>query len=378
MFGIHHSSSKRFTLIAEGDTAFETTRVLEIPSRKIVRINSSCTLSDLKKLSRPFRGKETIVIAPESRHATTAETTIHLKRDDPSSLITENEMDHLVFKALWEFLHRYRSWAAKKMGITDLSLVLAAVEVRDVLLGTHHVFNPIGFKGALFTLRLRGTFVSRELLPVLGRMKSWGDVRVVEEGIALADAVQSQEYFVFCANRRTTSVFFKGYEETRYVEEYPWGTDCFIRAIGESLELDYETASQLLMKVSAGAVSESFARYCNTLIRRQYDELLDTIDVAALKKKTGARHPELFFHFKDLAAPEFLASKIQKQFVRIDERLEREEYLLEIKKGLRFNPVTAQTQLALLLSAEYAPKYEFLNKLLRRRARWLIPHFSLQ
>jgi len=378
VFGIHHVPSKRSTLIAESDSGFEATRVLEVPSRKVIRITSSFSIPDFKRFHRSFGGKETIVLAPESDHATTAETTVRLKRDNPSSLITEQEMDHLVFKALWEFLHRYRSWAAKKMGITDLSLVLAAVEVRDVLLQNHRVFNPVGFKGDSITIRIRGTFISREFLPVLERMKSWGNARVVEEGIALTDAVQSKEYFVFCAGRRTTSVFFRGYEETRYVEEYPWGTDCFVRALGESFELDYETASQLLIRVSAGAVSESFARYCNALIRKQYDELLGMIDEGALKKKTGALHPELFFHFKNLAAPEFLTGKIQKKFVRIDERFLREEYTLETAKGVRFDPLTAQVPLALLLYAEYAPKYELLNRLLKRRARWLIPHFSLQ
>lgn len=378
MFEIRNPSSKRYTLIAESDSGFEVTRVLETPSRKTIKIVSSFLIPRFQKFRWPFGKKETIVLAPESSRATTAETTVRLKRDNPASLITEQEMDHMVFKALWEFLHRYRSWAAKKMGITDLSLVLAAVEVRDILLGTHHVFNPVGFKGDLITIRIRGTFVSRELLPVLERMKSWGDVRVVEEGIALADAIQSKEYFVFCAGRKTTSVFFKGHEETRYVEEYPWGTDCFVRVLGESFELDYETASRLLMRVSAGEASESFARYCNALIKKQYDELLDMIDENALKKKTGAAHPELFFHFKNLATPEFLTEKIQKKFVRIDERLLREECMFEAAKGIRFDPVTAQVPLALLLYAEYAPKYELLNRLLKRRARWLIPHFSLQ
>ncbi len=378
MFKIRHPASRRSTLIAESDSGFEATRVLEVPSRKTIAIVSSFSIPHFKKFHLPFREKETIVFALESEHATTAETTIRLNRDSSSSLITEQEMDHLVFKALWEFLHRYRSWAGKKMGITDLSLVLAAVEVRDVLLGTHHIFNPVGFKGDSVTIRIRGTFISRELLPVLERMKSWGNVRVVEEGIALADAIQSKEYFVLCAGRKTTSVLFKGYEETRYVEEYPWGTDCFARALGESFELDYETASRLLARVSAGMVSEPFARYCNVLIRRQYDELLGMVDEKALKKKTGAVHPELFFHFKNLAVPEFLTSKIQKKFVRIDERLLREEYIFETAKGVRFDPVTAQVPLALLIYAEHAPKYELLNKLLKRRARWLIPHFSLQ
>ncbi len=378
MLGIHHSSSKRSLFIAEHEAGFEITRARISPEGKLIRILSSLFVSDTKRFFHPLKIGETIVVALGSTHATTIETSISLTRDNPSVVITENEMDNLIFKVLWEFLHQHRAWAAKKMNISDLSLVLASIEIKEVMLGNHHVFNPIGFKGGTITVRLRGTFVARELLPALERMKSWGTLMIVEEGVVLADVVPRNECFVVCVDRRTTSIFWKGREEIRYIEELSWGTEVFAKAIGESLGLDYETAERALAYIGAHGASPLMTRYCNSALKKQYEILRDLANSESLKKKAGVKRAEFLFYFKDVVIPESFADFMKDERVRIDEYLEREEYIIETKKGVVFDSSMSQTTLALFLCVQNVPKYDFLNQMLVRRARWLIPHFSLQ
>ncbi len=378
MLGISSSPSKRLLLIAEHEAGFEITRVRIASEGKSVAVLSSVFVSDARRFFHPLKVGESIEVALGSAHATTVEASLSLARDNAATIITENEMDHLVFKGLWEFLHQHRAWAAKKMKISDLSLVLASIEVKDVMLGSHHVFNPIGFKGETVTLRLRGTFVARELLPVLERVKSWGTLTVIEEGVALADAIPQDECFVVCADRKTTSVFWKGRGVIRYVEEIAWGTELFAKALGESLGLEYDTAVRILTYVSERGASPSVMRHCDSVLRKQYDALYDAVHSEALKKKAGVKRAEVFFYFKDMTIPRFLADAVKGREIRIDEYMERAEYSIETKKRTVFDPAMSQTTLALLLSAEHVPKYDFLNQLLLRRARWLIPHFSLQ
>ncbi len=378
MLRFNHTSSRRSLFIIEHEAGFEVTRARIAPEGKLIHVVSSAFVSDTRRFFHPVRMGETIAVALGSAHATTIESSFSLTRDNSSTVITESEMDHLVFKGLWEFLHQHRAWAAKKMKISDLSLVLASIEVKDVMLGSHHVFNPIGFKGGVITLRLRGTFVARELLPSLERIRSWGALTVIEEGIALADAIPKDECLLACVNRKTTSVFSKGHEAFRHIKEILWGTEIFAKALGESLGVDYETAESILAYVGVHGASPSVARHCRSVVKRQYDALHDLVDSEVMKRKAGVRRAELFFYFKDMAIPEFFSNVMKGRYVRIDEYMERGEYSIETKKGIAFDPRMSQTTLALFLSAGNVPKFNFLNQMLMRRARWLIPHFSLQ
>ena len=153
----------------------------------------------------------------------------------------------MIFRGLWEFLNHYRSWAAKKMSVADIDLVLANIEIKDVGLGTHRVFNPLGFKGPDFFLRLRGTFVPRAMLETINRFQSWTKyLAVVEDaGIVSATIPEPVDLAVHSDNAKTV-VFSLAEAERLYLKEIPWGLMNIITAVSRIFGSDEETARLIL------------------------------------------------------------------------------------------------------------------------------------
>jgi len=141
VFGIR----QEFCLVVEQfDDHLEAVYARVNNHKKRIKLVKRRKIKNFDKLRKPLAFIDRLVVALDSRHATTLESVVRLKRSKPQEIINEGELDHLVFRGLWEFLNRYRSWVGKKMGVSDLDLVLSDVQIREVNLGSHRVFNPTG------------------------------------------------------------------------------------------------------------------------------------------------------------------------------------------------------------------------------------------
>ena len=167
---------ENFLIVEQRNGSYEVTLASRNKKKKEIEIRKRFSVKNLSDLRRPLGKPGRLVFSLNSQSATTAESVITLKRSRPENPVDEGELDQLIYQGFWDFLNHHRGPASKKMGTNAENLVLAYVQIREVYLGKQRIFNPVGFKGKELGLKIRGTFVSRELLPVLGLFKKWGEI----------------------------------------------------------------------------------------------------------------------------------------------------------------------------------------------------------
>jgi hypothetical protein len=374
--GIFKGRRKYYLIVEERDGRFEATRAALDGERKNIFILQRRTAGNPGDIRRPWRPPEKIIFSLGGQKAATAESVVAVRRSAPGERIAAEELEQLVFKALWEFLNRYRPWAGKKLKAPDVDLILSDIQVRDVLLNDRRIFNPVGFDGREISFRLRGTFIGRSVLPLVAKFRSWGPVAVVEGGSILTDAVPADGEWLALPDEASTPIYRRREEESAFEGEINWD----IRRIAESIRREFllepEALPELFRRYERGEVSDKLKRLMDALIRNGLTELGDAAHAHAVKGHPASR-PRVYFHLRLPLAPQAEWLKyLRGDILRLDERLERENFTIAVKApAAGFSPARDQATLALLLYSYDAPQYGFLNDVLRRRARWLIPNF---
>ncbi len=374
--GIFKGRREHYLIVEERDGRFEATRAALDGERKNIFVLRRRTVGNPGDIRRPWRPPAKIIFSLSGQKAATAEGVIAVRRGAPGERIAGEELEQLVFKALWEFLNRYRPWAGKKLKAPDVDLILSDIQVRDVLLDDRRIFNPIGFDGREISFRLRGTFIGRSVLPLVAKFRSWGPVTVVEGGSILADAVPEDGEWLALPNEAGTPIYRRLEGESAFEGEVSWDIRRIAESVRRELLLEEEDLPELFRRYELGEVSDKLKRLMDAIIRNGLAELGDTVHAHVVKGHPESR-PRVYFHLRLPLAPQAEWLKyLRGGILRLDERLERENFTIEVKEpAAGFSPTRDQATLALLLYSYDAPKYGFLNGVLRRRARWLIPGF---
>lgn len=296
-------------------------------------------VADVREFKKPWRKINHLLLILDWRHAATVQSVIGLRRPQAAVAINEGELDQLIFKAFWEFLNRYRNWSAQKLGLRDADLILADIGILEVRLGGKKILNPLGFRGSDFVVRLQGTFTSRTALGWLDylrdRLKGFS---IIENGGLFYGALsKGLPAVVFCAEDRT-AVFGLKSQEISFRKEVQWGYGNILQEVARIFNLDGETASDLMERYAVGEVSDRVARFFSQLWQRQFRKL-----------GRGLGRAPAYFVF-NFPLP------------------------LQEKWAQRFRQLSKEEAVASLLDNVGRPEYNYLNQMLKRRARWLIPH----
>jgi hypothetical protein len=355
-----------FLVVEDFGSGFVTTRAKTRVKNKEVIIAQTDFVENLSEIKKPLFPVDKLILAMDSGKAFTVESLVHLKRNEPEEPIKETELDTLVFRGLWEFLNRYRGPASKKLGCSDLDLVLAAAEIREVFLGSYKVFNPLGFKGEELSLRYRGTFISREEKQSFERMEAWAREKIiVETGAILAlSAPKASEYSAFIRDKNT-EIFIHNEEEQLHLKDVSWGSGRILKKIGLLFGVDDETALDVLLFLNG----KSPAGKVKTAVERKVKE--EAGGLTKLLPKISGRSRKSICLFSDLPLSlfkKFFGGTVE--FVDFREILTEQGYDVIINKENEEFLNVGDT-LTLVTHVYFPPQYKFLNDLLARRARWL-------
>jgi hypothetical protein len=373
--GFWNGHREDFLVIEHWNGSYEVTRASRNFKKKEITILERYTAKNLGSVKHPVRKTDKIIFSLRSDEATTAETVVTLKRHDADETINEGEMDQLVYQGFWDFLNRYRAMAAKKMGVSDSDLIMAYIQVREVYIGSNKVFNPIGFKGKELSLRLRGTFVPRGLLDSLNRFKNWGSVFVFEGAGVPGPVIKEAGSLIVQVGEDMTTVFRVAEDEQVFEAVCDWGTGLLDKTVVDDLGVDEDSARSILELYFQDEVSAHVKRWLDSRVNKSLNDLSNLLE--SVKKRSKMGRPKLYFTFRSpglASSPK--AGKLGGFPVRIDEELERREFVLRKKNAASaFDPRINQNTLALLYFKYDLPKFGTLNQLLHRRVRWLIPNF---
>ncbi len=348
-------------------SGFGVTRAKIKTKDKKITVFTAAFAENFEEIKKPVLPVDKVVLALGSDKAVTIESMVHLKRSEPEELISETEIDTLVFRGLWEFLNRYRGTASKKLGAHDPELVLAGAEIREVVIGSSRVFNPQGFKGANLYFRYRGTFIRRDLKSLIEKTESWGRERVLVEsgGILGLSVPESYNYFVQVGDK-TAHIFENNEEDWLHLKDLPWGSGLILRKIASFFAVPTETALAVFLSFDKEPPAGKIKRAIEGIIKEEIRNFLKLLP----KSKERGREPvfRVGFNLPSRFIGKFFGSRMK--VVNFGDLLIEQGYGVIMKRESEPFLNTDNT-LAFVTHVYSPPQYGFLNELLARRARWL-------
>lgn len=358
--------TERYLVIEEASGGFRAT-IARTKSAEI-KILKTFRVAELKKLKKLFYFKfDKIVLALDSQKVATVQDSFSIPTSSRMEAISDSELENLVFKALWEFLNKYRKWAAKKLSVSSTSLSLNDVQVRGVRLDSHRLFNPTGFKGSEIEFTLKGTFVTRQLLADVSDLNAMGKISIIEKGAALASFLENDRELLVSIGEERTDVFLKDGSREIFEEELNWGVRKLKEKVSEEFGVDYETAEKLIAVYAKGLTSDVVGRRFKRIIAEGFRDLLKLVNV---------RRKKFTFFFESSVLPTgILLGDVKANVCRFDEELTRRNLRITAAKSVRFDLFQNQGTAILLIYSYVDQRYDFLNAMLRRRTGWLVSHF---
>lgn len=361
-------------LIEESRSVFHITSArVESDARK-VSILDTHQIHSLERIHKNFftrKKYDRIIVAFDATHAATVESSVTLSRANPGEMIREGELDSMLFHALWSFLNRFRPLAAKKLNVNELDLVIANIAVESVLLQGHKVFNPVDFSGKDLTFSFRATFIARSFLPVLEKisaLSSSGPI-VVERGTILASSLPRPSILFSVGDE--TALWYEAREDRAFLGTIPWGAEYVMRRVMDLFKIGKSHIPGIIERVLVHRVSDRICASVEKTVRDEYKVFRKmSEDLLKERKHVPVRGETRFAYFEDAVLP---VSFFSDEYIRIVGAKEFGVEGVEIKKKTTIGDPSCAT-LALLFFPYVHPQYEYLNQLLRRRAKWLVPH----
>lgn len=314
------------------------------------------TLTDISKSVIPGLVYDRIILALSAENVATIESSVSVFRVHQDELIDEGELDSVLFHALWSFLNKFRPLAAKKLNTSELDLVIANIAVFGVKLQGHNVFNPLGFSGKEIEFSFRVSFISRSLLPTLERIarRSESGPIVTERGAILTSMI-SRPGILFDVDK-TKTLWYEIGDECGFRGVIDWGYSNIYSSLGNIFGVSSEYIYELLPRFSSHRISLRVKGIIEKIIRDEYKKFKDSADTSLkTEHHESLRGEGRIIHFED----ENIASVFSS-----DERYKISDKSLFL----------GETTFSALASFPFVhPQYEYLNQLLRRRAKWLVP-----
>lgn len=370
VLGLFRYNTERCVVVEQSDNLFVVNEAIINELDKKIQIINSSTAKNIGEIKPPLLYRNNhLILALNSESATTIEGVVCIKRVSLREPITEGELEQLVFQGFWEFLNTNRIFASKKMQIADLDLLLANFEIIDLFVGKYRVVNPIGLVSGPIIMRVRGTFVPRNLIDDVVKLKKMAyNITVLERDAALSTIVSGKQNLAgFCKNKET-SIFLAHENKIIFENKINWGVSNLTRVIANDFSVDEDVANIILSRYLQDGVSKKMLLRLSKITQKEISNFVNMLYAKhkGLTNKTS-RNAILNLYFP------FFAPKIHKWFdkKRSIQTKSFEENLDKLDFSMYGNTVPPHTK-ALILYTKLRPKYEVLNNLLKRRARWLI------
>lgn len=305
-----------------------------------------------------------------SKLAMTNFGSVNVLRDNHHEIITEANLENLISQATFNFFGPSRKCASNRLNTSELETIICDVRIYDVLLDKHPSIDFLKEKGKTLEFYLSETFCHRDflkkiisLLPTRARL-----VFVTEGGSILTHLVSRliDKPFLFArVGINETNLFFKTKTgEIGYLDSFKWGKENLYMALAKELNISTDVAKSILMRYLEDKTSISFAKKFNILIKNELALLSKGLEL--MKSKAKIRFLALELEpalIKDLK----LKNISSKSLVPIDFKTILDYFNFQINSKMELYGLAA------LLEAYFTPQEDLINKLARRRMRWLIP-----
>lgn len=335
----------------------------------------------LKKLLFRFGkiSRYKVVMSLDSRFAATIHAPVKLIREKPKTAINESELENLLSQAVWKFHDRNRNRVALKLNTNDLDVVLSDVHVKEIKLDGHKALNPIGFSARSVEVCLGATFTERNFTEILKSLLPKENILFLGESGAILAYVLSQSrqespfLLVKIYPQETTATCFK---ENSIINagSFAWGTLNLEKAVSENLNVAKDVAAGILSQYLGGNTSARFARHFEKILFNEFSNFGG--ELASFLKKTNNKNAYIYsisplpLAVCASAARHSFGRNLQLIFPREDFVADKLNFELKLKRGR--DVTNSLLTFSAALAHHFCFQNEQINKIIKRRVRWLL------
>ncbi len=339
---------------------------------------------------RPYK----VILIFSPRDATGYHGTVSLGRDDHKKKITEEELGDLVSSAVWKFFDESRLKASKQLSLGESEIILSDVSVYDFKLDGRRVIDPLKESAGRVEISLSQTFVKREFLSnVLALLpKRIKKVFILEGGVSASHLLRrasKNDKFIFAkTTREKTNIFWANKEKICFFDYFDWGENSIYKGISDKLKINVSESKSIVEKFLNHQMSSYFAKNFKSMFSNEIITLIQGLKSGGDNISVGGRYFSrgksslIYLDFPFLK--EFLKEglKLKKISTKMIVSVNSSEIFENFGFELSGQPLKAENPDFLTVSALLEvyflpiPSYplSLINRLAKRRMRWLIPN----
>lgn len=363
--------SEHYVVIEQMENGFELTEGYVNEKKKEIKIINRISGDNLYDFKSPLFAVDNVVLALDSMHATTIQEIVHIKNTEKQE-IDESGLEQIIFHGLWKFINTHRVFAAKKMSASEIDLVLTNVEITSVFLGDRQVINPVGFNASDISFSFRGTFVTRDFLDTVEKIKSWTKtLTVIEENAFLSLVTQKQKGVVIYLENEKSYAFKLADGGCTFETSIPFGFSKITKVFEEELHIDGDSARLFVNAYVNNKMSKKMKFFAETHMNAELSEFADMVKNLTSKLFKKTKQPIYIASRENI--PHFLEwfeKKTNFEIIKFDYYLDKLGIIVNYARNAKENEVSTFAMVHFAHQFLY-PKHELVNQLLKRRARWL-------
>jgi len=337
----------------------------------------------IKKISK----KVPLLLCFEQPFAKSTKARFSVVRDNPLSPIDKEELENAILNLAWRLYDKERIFVSQKLKISEWDVVLADSKISDPRIDDRKVLNPIGFSGKSLSFCLENTYLNylfwENIKDVLER---WGGELIfcAEKNLIfdkISSLIEGKERIAFVEiTSRSTSAAVLGNYLNSY-RSFDWGSINLIKSLSQRLGISLEQAEELKTIYSQGALSEAAHEWFKKLFEKELRLLAQGINLAFKDMGLNEKISHIYLTGDLAELPDlipFLENQKWNAAIFVDPPKIQFYDALQLMKDLNlelidFNEKKLSINFVINLAAIFLGdnKYQAMNKILKRRIKWL-------
>lgn len=345
-------------------------------------------LIHLEKITQAASRNTSLIFLFEKPFLKSTLSVFSIIREKPLELIDEEELENVILNLAWRLYDRERPIVSKVIGVSEFDLVLTSSKIKDPRIDGRKILNPIGFAGRRLGFTFENTYSQKDfwekLMKIPRRFK--GEANFLVENNLVFDKV-------FSLLDEKGILVEIGPEETRVgqlgnflknSQSFNWGEENITKLIARSFSIPLEAARELKERYQAGNLSGHSLHYLEKVLLNELRILIEGVSLA-VKDFTAedTKGWNLYLSGSLVSFPKLLECFKSYPWSRtvfkrrpVIEPYQKERIFDKISVAVEgLGNLTCLDSLALTVAmAElFLPEspYQELNKILKRRIKWL-------
>jgi hypothetical protein len=269
------------------------------------------------------------------------------------------ELQSAVSQAIWRIFDEARQRLGRRLGISELDVILLSARIMSVKIDGFRVMNPLGFTGSKIELEIGQTLAERDFVDVVSsRLSKDEEINLffhpASAHARLIREESGQSGFILAEFHEGKTRLYRVEDGggIDYLSDFDWDDEKFVSGVADFINVPEEAGRQIVVRYFQGNLSSGFSKQLKNIFSDFFQGFHQGIEAA-------------FHNAKIKKTAIYVASRL---FGRADKKVLRYP---SSSPDIRFILPPRKEEIA-FWEADLAETNVELNKLARQRVRWLV------